>query len=369
MPKGEVRTLTPNESLPEAAGFGLNTRVSEGPMARAMAIAPMYSMTYLAGIQELAGAAVASGLYGDLKPGQAMMILQTGLEMGIPPTVALRNIGSFKGKTTISSQLMLGLAKAAGYVEEITENTAKAASITIQKQGRKPYTVTFTWDDAVRAGYPDRNALYKTIPATMLLSRAIGLAVRYGAPEVGAGLYTNEEAMDITDDTTTDAAPLGGGHKTEDNPEIVRGWTLEAQEEFADLMDKLYSAFKTAGKLDKHPDEQEKWNKRRNELHTGEVLPHLRAHVKRLTDAATKAKPDKADAPKVVDARVVSSNSDPREAAWLDIRATLASQGKSMIEIEDILAGLKAQWDVLHPDDQHDHQLAWLREANGGGSE
>lgn len=169
------------------------------PMARALSVAPFYSMAYLGGIAQLAKAAVASRLYGELNESQATMILQTGMEMGIAPTVALRNIGSFKGKTCISGQLMLGLVKAAGYDVDITENTAALASLTIQKPGKKPHTAAFSYDEAKVAGYPDRNALYKTIPATMILNRAIGLCCRYGAPEVAAGLYTNEEGMDIQD--------------------------------------------------------------------------------------------------------------------------------------------------------------------------
>ena len=55
------------------------------PMAKAASVAPLYSMTYLQGIESLAKKAVTSNLYGELTEGQAAMILQTGLEMGIPP--------------------------------------------------------------------------------------------------------------------------------------------------------------------------------------------------------------------------------------------------------------------------------------------
>lgn len=252
----------------------------------------------------------------------------------------------------------------------LSKDPPAAAKVGILRSDfESPLWAVATWSQYAQAGKDGRlTGKWATMPALMLGKCAEALARRTAFPQELSGLYAEGEILDDeVPDITRGPMEVSGGSKTEDNPEIVRGWTLDAQEEFAGLMDNLYTAFKTAGKLDKHPDEQEKWLKRRNELHTGEVLPHLRAHVKRLVDAATKAKPDKAATPKVVEAEVLPP-SDPREAAWLDIRATLASRGQSMLEIEDTLAGLKAKWDVLHPDDQHDHQMAWLREANGGGS-
>jgi len=260
------------------------------PMARAAAVAPMYSMTYLNGIKELARTAVNSKLYGELNEGQATMILQTGLEMGIHPTVALRNIGSFKGKTTISSQLMLALAKAAGYQEEILENTAEAATVQLSKPGRSPYKVRFTIEDAKKAGLLDRNALYKTMPAVMLLNRAIGFAVRYGAPEVGAGLYTPEEAMDIPEEGKS------RGNPPEDS-EQPGTWSLEDQESLADLLEEVYAILKAAKREKQYGAQAESWNKRKNAGEPAEaVLSELKEFVEKLKGAGTQTKADAAPA-------------------------------------------------------------------------
>ena len=255
------------------------------PMARAAAVAPMYSMTYLDGIQGLAKAAVSSRLYGELNEGQATMILQTGLEMGIHPTVALRNIGSFKGKTTISSQLMLALAKAAGYMEEILENSAEAATVQISKPGRNPYKIRFTIEDAKKAGLLDRNALYKSMPAVMLLNRAIGFAVRYGAPEVGAGLYTPEEAMDIQDDPGRQF-PKGTLSEAQG-----QAWTVEEEECFAELLDDdLYTWAKGAKRPEIHTEQSEKWRKRKSAGESaGTLIEELEAFIEKLKGAAQSA--------------------------------------------------------------------------------
>ena len=158
----------------------------------------MYSPEYFGGLEKLASAAAASKLFGDSTKDQLFMILMTGRELGLSPTVALRNIGVFKGKTTISSQLQVSLCRRAGYIVEILEQTAQRAKVRLVKGNRAPYDYTFTMDDARTAGLIDRNALYKSIPAVMLLNRALGFACRYGAPEVLNGLH-NESELDELD--------------------------------------------------------------------------------------------------------------------------------------------------------------------------
>jgi len=157
----------------------------------------LYSPEYFGGLSQLATAASKSRLFGDATPDQLFMILMTGKEMQLTPTVALRNIGVFKNKTVISSQLQMAKVKEAGYLVEITENTAERATVSVQRKGEKAYVKTFTLADATLAGLLTRNDLYKTNPATMLLNRAIGLACRYGAPEVlnGLGLLRANEGQ------------------------------------------------------------------------------------------------------------------------------------------------------------------------------
>ena len=78
-----------------------------------------------------------------------------------------------------------------------------------------------------------------------------------------------------------------------DEPEsgVVKGWTVEAQDMFVDLQDKIYTAFKNAGKLDKHPDEAEKWRKRMASDTAENVLVPMAKFVDKLTEAAKASKP------------------------------------------------------------------------------
>jgi hypothetical protein len=251
----------------------------------------LYSPEYFGGLSQLAGAAAKSKLFGDLTQDQLFIVLMTGREMGLPPTVALRNIGSFKGKTVISSQLQLGKVKEAGYTVKIIENTDAQATVSVGRKGEDPYVKTFTMADAVKAGLLDRNALYKTNPSTMLLNRAIGLACRYGAPEVLNGLYNESELIEL-DEPGTDTVKQQQGTTTHTATVADRGWSIGAQEEFADLADRIYVAFKDAGKPEAHPAEAEKWRKRMASDPADKVIPEMKDRTAKLEGAAkAKAKP------------------------------------------------------------------------------
>lgn len=257
-------------------------------IVRTMRVDDYYSGEYFGGIALLAKAAFKSGLFGLLTEDQLFIVLMTGRELGITPTVALRNIGAFKGKTVISSQLQLAKVNDAGYLTEIVENTNTKATVSVQKHGRPAYVKSFTMEDAVRAGLPERNALYMTNPATMLLNRAIGLACRYGAPEVMNGLYNQDELLEVDDDHGVfPAAPSPTTEPGTMAEQVQNGWTIEAQEKFVVLMDELYSILEAAKKEESvYQKQQEKWGDRKRKMQAAEVLPALEDFVERTRKAA-----------------------------------------------------------------------------------
>ena len=69
---------------------------------------------------------------------------------------------------------------------------------------------------------------------------------------------------------------------------VVDGWSIEAQEQFAIMADKIYTAFRDAGKDDKYPAEGEKWRKRMASDTAKNVLPAMAIFVDKLDAAAMK---------------------------------------------------------------------------------
>lgn len=124
---------------------------------------------------------------------QAVAIILTGRELGIPPMHALRSIDIIKGKPALSAQLMLAIFHRAGGQSDWKHTDAERAAIWLKHpaSGRE-HVETFTMADAKRAGLTDGDG-WKKYPVMMLRWRAVSAGLRIVAPEIIAGMYTPEE--------------------------------------------------------------------------------------------------------------------------------------------------------------------------------
>ena len=101
---------------------------------------------------------------------------------------------------------------------------------------------------------------------------------------MGLGLMDETEVDTIPGATKT---PMTLAGEPDAEPSI-KGWTIEAQEQYALLADRLYTAFRDARKMNLHAAEAEKWRKRMSTLTAPEVLKPMEEHVVKLEDAAKK---------------------------------------------------------------------------------
>jgi hypothetical protein len=128
-------------------------------------------------------------------PQQALIIMAQGRELGIPSTVALRQIVVVQGKPTCSAELMMALVHRTYGQSAIRVFRTDNDACTVQYRqagwdGVSEYT--FSMDDAKRANLL-KNPTWTAYPAAMLRARAISAVVRFAFPECIAGLYTPEE--------------------------------------------------------------------------------------------------------------------------------------------------------------------------------
>ena len=129
-------------------------------------------------------------------PEKAVMIMQTGKDLGLSATEALRSISIIQGVPTMKAQLMLGLCYKTREVLDckIVEEKGKC-SVTLTRKGMSPFTAIFTMEDA-KALQLDRRDNWIKQPATMLRWRALSQACRIVFPDAISGLYTEEEIAD-----------------------------------------------------------------------------------------------------------------------------------------------------------------------------
>lgn len=125
---------------------------------------------------------------------QALAIMLTGRELGIPAMQALRQIHIIQGKPTISPELMLSMAyqKIKGFRHFVIESTEEKCTIEFERAGNKPYQHTFTIKDAMGLGLKGKDNWLKQ-PGTMLRWRCISAGLRIYCPDAILGTYTPEE--------------------------------------------------------------------------------------------------------------------------------------------------------------------------------
>lgn len=126
-------------------------------------------------------------------PEQALAIMLTGRELGIPTMAALNTINVIQGKPTVSPQLMLALIERSGQLEDIVYDARPdAVSVTMKRRGRTAHTETFGKNEASAMQLTGKDN-YKRQAAVMYKWRAVAACARVCFPDVILGLYTPEE--------------------------------------------------------------------------------------------------------------------------------------------------------------------------------
>lgn len=187
-----------------------------------------------------------SGLFTDLKSAaQAVVKIQAGAEIGIPPFAALTGIHIIQGKPSIGAGLMAARVKGSGkYDYRVVQNDEKACSIDFYQGADKIGNSTFTIEDAKKA----QTKNIDKHPKNMLFARAMSNGVKWFTPDVFAGpVYVPEEMSEIvtedvphtvvftpTEDQAKEAFELIDNSTLDDNGRKAAKDTLDAATNFVD---------------------------------------------------------------------------------------------------------------------------------------
>ena len=156
-------------------------------------------------IMSIGKAFAESGMFADTKSAaQAIVKIQAGQEIGIPPFAAMTGIHIIQGKPAIGAGLMAARVKGSGkYDYEVKQQTEKICSIDFFQGKKMIGNSTFTDVDAKKAGTKNMDKY----PKNMLFARAMSNGIKWFTPDVFAGpVYTPEElgSAIITEDTTAE---------------------------------------------------------------------------------------------------------------------------------------------------------------------
>jgi hypothetical protein len=150
------------------------------------------------------------------KPGSILVCVQMGMELGLPPMQSLQGIACINGRPAVWGDTLLALVRASPHFEAIHEEQSDQGAIcTVKRRGEPARTVTFTVEDAKRAGLwqteakvkrrskeggwyeTDNDSPWFRYPRRMLQMRTRAFALRDMFADVLKGIAVAEEAEDI----------------------------------------------------------------------------------------------------------------------------------------------------------------------------
>lgn len=138
-------------------------------------------------------------------PEQCTIAILHGLEVGMPPMMALQSIALINGRPTIWGDGAMGLVQASGKLQTIKESIEgsgdnRTATCRLIRVGDpEPKTGRFSMGDAKKAGLLGKQGPWTTYPDRMLQMRARSWALRDGFADVLKGLSIAEEVRDYNE--------------------------------------------------------------------------------------------------------------------------------------------------------------------------
>ncbi|OBU73907.1 hypothetical protein A9K61_04365 [Stenotrophomonas maltophilia] len=132
------------------------------------------------------------------KPGNCLIAMQWGAELGLKPLQALQNIAIINGRPALWGDAVIALVRSSPLCEYITEaDDGGTAVCRVKRRGESEEVRTFSMDDAKVAGLLGKSGPWTQYPKRMRQMRARAFALRDVFPDVLRGMPIAEEIMDI----------------------------------------------------------------------------------------------------------------------------------------------------------------------------
>lgn len=147
------------------------------------------------------------------KAGDILVAVQMGAELGLKPIQALQNIAVINGKPSVYGDALLALVQAHPSFEDIKEwydEKTNTAFCRVKRKNQTEHTVSFSIEDAKKAGLWGKSGPWTQYPKRMMQMRARGFALRDKFADALGGLITVEEAQDyqVVDTPEKDVTPI-----------------------------------------------------------------------------------------------------------------------------------------------------------------
>ena len=131
------------------------------------------------------------------KPGNCLIAMQWGAEVGLKPLQALQNLAVINGRPALWGDSVIAIVRGSPLCEYVIEtDDGQTATCTVKRRGEPEQIRTFSVDDARAAGLAGKQGPWSQFPKRMRQMRARAFALRDVFPDVLRGLPVAEEIMD-----------------------------------------------------------------------------------------------------------------------------------------------------------------------------
>lgn len=143
------------------------------------------------------------------KPGNCLIAMQWGAEVGLKPMQALQNIAVINGRPALWGDSVIALVRSSPLCEYVSESDdGKTATCKVKRRGEPEQERTFSMEDAKLAGLLGKQGPWTQYPKRMRQMRARAFALRDVFPDVLKGLPVAEEVMDTPIGGARDMGPV-----------------------------------------------------------------------------------------------------------------------------------------------------------------
>ena len=124
-------------------------------------------------------------------PGAVLLAQEWATNRGVDLLTTMQTVAFIGGKPIVDATMQRALAMRAGY-EVTLEVGDKSATCTVSRDGKAVGSSTYTMADAEVAGLVGKDN-WKKNPKAMLVARATAQTMRWHAPDVMVGVFTEDE--------------------------------------------------------------------------------------------------------------------------------------------------------------------------------
>lgn len=187
----------------------------------------------------------------ERKPGDVLIAMQMGAEVGLSPMQSIQNIAVINGRPCLWGDAALAVVQASPqyishreWVDGNENDGTLTAHCAINRKGQEEYIKSFSQKDAEKAGLWSKAGVWKLYPSRMLQMRARAFAIRDKFADALRGINIKEEVEDHQNEKSNNLVEIKAKNNVSQHKPINPPVVIDASFEKVDELEIQFTEFK-----------------------------------------------------------------------------------------------------------------------------